>query len=62
MTEACDVRFEDAKSGIETEVIDAVPIPFASAELMLKMKQSARAKDVADRTFLQTLIRSRKGP
>lgn len=61
MTEACGVRFEDAKNGIETEVIDTVPIPFASAELMLKMKQSARPKDIADRAFLQTLIRSQKG-
>jgi hypothetical protein len=44
MTEACGVRFEDAASGVETEVIDGVPIPFAGAELMLKMKQSRARK------------------
>ena len=59
MTEACGVRFEDAAGGIETEVIDGVPIPFAGADLMLKMKQSPRDKDSADRSFLQQLIRSR---
>lgn len=59
MTEACGVRFEDAADGIETEVIDGVPIPFAGADLMLKMKQSPRGKDAADRSFLQQLIRAR---
>src|SRR5271167_2324070 len=38
MTEACGVRFEDAKTAIEIEEIDRVPIPFANAELMLRMK------------------------
>jgi hypothetical protein len=60
MTEACGVGFEEARSGIEIEVVDNVPIPFASAELMLKMKQSPREKDVADRSFLQQLLRARK--
>ena len=56
MTEACGVRYEDAVSGIETEVVDGVPIPFASAELMLKMKQSPRDKDSIDRNFLRKLV------
>ncbi len=62
MTEACGVRYEDAQTGIETEIIDGVPIPFAGAELMLKMKQSPREKDTTDRSFLQQLIQSRKAP
>jgi len=60
MTEACGVRYEDTVSGIETEVIDGVPIRFASAELMLKMKQSPREKDSIDRDFLEKLIRQRR--
>lgn len=56
MTEACGVRFEDALSGIETEVIDGIPIPFAGAELMLKMKMSPRERDSIDRDSLQKLI------
>jgi hypothetical protein len=60
MTEACGVSYEDAKSGIETVMIEGVAIPFASAELMLKMKQGTRDKDAADRSFLQQLIRNRR--
>lgn len=60
MTEACGVRYEDAAGSIETETIDGVSIPFAGAELMLKMKQSPREKDAADRSFLQQLLRARR--
>ncbi|MGH7957825.1 MAG: nucleotidyltransferase [Opitutaceae bacterium] len=59
MTEAGGVRFEDTAGGTETAVIDGVPIPFAGAELMLKMKQSVREKDAMDRSFLEQLIRCR---
>jgi hypothetical protein len=60
MTEACGISYEDANGGIETEIVDGVPIPFAGAELMLKMKQSPREKDSNDRKFLEELIRNRK--
>ena len=60
MTEACGVRFEDAGSGIEIEIIDGVPIPFAGAKLMLRMKKSPREKYSVDRAFLQKLIREQK--
>jgi hypothetical protein len=60
MTEACGVRYEDAAGGIETEIVDGVPIPFAGAELMLRMKQSPREKDSVDREFLLHLLRTRK--
>lgn len=59
MTEACGVRYEEAVTGVETQLIDGVAIPFAGPELMLKMKQGLREKDVADRSFLQQLIRAR---
>lgn len=62
MTEACGVRYEDSAGGIEIETIDGVPVPFAGAELMLRMKQSLREKDSLDRSFLQQLIRTRKSP
>ena len=58
LTEACGLRYEDAAGGIETEEIEGVRIPFAGAQLMLKMKQSPREKDVVDRNFLQQLIRN----
>ena len=59
MTEACGVRYEDAVGGIERETIDGVSIPFAGAALMLRMKQSSREKDAADRSFWQQLLRAR---
>lgn len=58
MTEACGVSYESALSGIEIEVIDGVPIRFAGAELMLRMKQGVREKDAGDRSFLQQLLRN----
>ena len=60
MTEACGVTYEDARDGIELVEMQGVSIPFAGAELMLKMKQSWREKDAADRSFLQELIKSRQ--
>ena len=59
MTEACGVRFEDTKGGVDLVEIDGVRIPFAGAELMLRMKQSPREKDAVDRSFLHQLIRTR---
>jgi hypothetical protein len=60
MTEACGVRFEDVAGGVETEVVDGVPIPFAGPALLLRMKQGLREKDRADRSFLEDLIRARR--
>ena len=58
MTEACGVSYEDAVAGIEPVEVDGVQIPFASAALMLRMKQGPRDKDVADRKFLEALLRA----
>lgn len=60
MTEACGVTYEEARSGIEMAEFEGVAIPFAGAELMLRMKQGNREKDRSDLTFLQRLIQRRK--
>lgn len=58
MTEASGARFEEVQDLIDWVEIDEVRIPFASAKLLLRMKQqSVREKDVMDRRFLKTLIR-----
>lgn len=44
MTEACGVDYESARTGIETETIDGVPIPFAGAELMLRLNRACGKK------------------
>jgi hypothetical protein len=61
MTAACGVTYEAARSGIEIVEVAGTPIPFAGAELMLKMNRGTREKDSRDRSFLQQLLRKR-GP
>ena len=53
MLSACGVRYDDAVSEIESVVIQGVPIPFASAKLLLRTKQTYRDKDIPDRNFLE---------
>lgn len=60
MTEACGVDFEEAAGGIEIEILQGEPIPFAGPELMLKLKQGYREKDVNDRGFVQYVIEQRQ--
>jgi hypothetical protein len=58
MTEASGITFEKAQTLIEWAEIDGVRIPFAGADLLLRMKQhSWREKDAMDRRFLESLKR-----
>jgi len=61
MVSACGVRYEEAQSEIEEDVIDNVRIPFASAKLLLRMKQTYRDKDIPDRIFLQEKLEAGEG-
>jgi hypothetical protein len=61
MTLACGVSYKDGESEIEIHTIGGVPIPFASAKLLLLTKQTHREKDAEDRMFLEAKIaRERK--
>lgn len=60
MTEACGVAFEEAANGIEIEMLQGTPVPFAGPELMLKLKRGFREKDQLDRSFLQNVLEQRK--
>jgi len=57
MLAACGIEYEEASPDIETVTIQSVAIPFASPELLLRMKQTHREKDVLDRQFLERKIR-----
>ncbi|MBM3854528.1 MAG: nucleotidyl transferase AbiEii/AbiGii toxin family protein [Verrucomicrobia bacterium] len=59
MMSACGISYEEAVKDAERVVLDGVTIPFASAETLLKMKQTYRDKDEIDRVFLQRLIAER---
>ena len=58
MMSACGIAYEQAKSEIEIVMIAGVPIPFASARLLLRMKQTYRDKDIPDRIFLEEKLRA----
>ena len=56
MLSACGVTYEDAADQIEFRAIGGVRIPFPSARLLLRMKQTYRDKDVMDRKFLESKL------
>jgi len=56
LTRACGVDYEAARASIEIVEIEGVAVPFASPELLLRMKQTVREKDRLDRVFLEQLI------
>ena len=59
MTAACGVEYEEASRGIEWAYFEGVAIPFATPELLLRLKQTCRGSDVADRIFLHRRIAER---
>ena len=60
MTSACGVEFEEASRAIDVANIQGVSIPFVTPELLLRMKQTHRENDIADRIFLHRKISDRK--
>ena len=60
MLSACGIAYKDAASDeIESVVLQGVPIPFASAKLLLRTKQTYRDKDIPDRIFLEQKLGQR---
>lgn len=57
MLAACGVTYEDAANEIEIREVQGVAIPFASAKLLLRTKQTYRERDIPDRIFLEEKLR-----
>ena len=57
MLSACGVSYNDAAGETESREIEGVNIPFASARLLLRTKQTLRDKDIPDRIFLERKLR-----
>ena len=57
MLAACGVTYDDAATEIEIREVQGVPIPFASAKLLLRTKQTYRERDIPDRIFLEEKLR-----
>ena len=61
MIAACGIEYAEAVREAQVFDINGVPIPFASPKLLLRMKQTYRAKDEEDRIFLQHKIAEEEG-
>jgi len=57
MKAACGINYEEASKSILSVKIEDTIIPFASAELLLRLKNTVREKDKMDRIFLEQLLR-----
>lgn len=57
MLSTCGIGFAEAASEIEWVDIDDVQIPFASASLLHRMKQTGREQDRLDLLFLEEKLR-----
>src|SRR5260370_39644630 len=58
MLSACGVTYAEAAGEIELKDIKGASIPFASAKLLLRMKQTYRDKDILDRVFLEEKLQN----
>lgn len=57
MAAASGISYEEARSHIHVRELDGVKVPFASADLLWRMKsRSLRAKDQGDLAFLRELF------
>lgn len=60
MRSACGIDYASARSGIVVQNIDGVAIPFASPELLWRMKKPThREKDIPDLLFLSEWFKAR---
>ena len=60
MKSACGVEYHEASNAVVYADIRGVTIPFASIELLWKLKQTVREKDAIDRVFLQEQMNKRE--
>lgn len=54
---ACGINYDEASKSILPVKIQDTVIPFASPELLLRLKNTLREKDKIDRLFLEQLLR-----
>jgi hypothetical protein len=59
MLSACGIEYHEAIDEVESVIIQGVPIPFASAKLLLRTKQTYRDKDIPDRMFLEQKLQAK---
>jgi hypothetical protein len=60
MKRSCGIEYAEASRHIVFLNEGSVKIPFASPQLLWRMKQTHREKDALDRTFLAELLKKKK--
>ena len=58
MKAACGVEYAEASKEVQMVTLEGVSIPFATARLLWRLKQTHREKDVEDRAFLRELLKN----
>lgn len=56
MENACGVTYEECSRDLAWTEIEGTRVPFASARMLWRMKQTLRDKDGTDRLFLKVLL------
>lgn len=59
MKSACGIDYAEAIQDVIHVTLAGVPIPFASAGLLWRLKQTHREKDSLDRQFLRELLKDK---
>lgn len=62
MAKACGIDYAEATAGIQKIIIDGVPIPVASKELLIRMKDTIRPSDKIDAEFLRWRVEEENNP
>lgn len=62
MTKACSVTYEQAAAHVEMAELNGVNIPFLKPELLIQTKDTYRPKDLADKEYLQELLKNNRDP
>jgi hypothetical protein len=60
MKAACGIEYAEASQSIAWIMVREVKVPFASPELLLRLKQTHGDKDAMDRAYLRELLRKQE--
>ncbi len=60
MLRTCGISYEEAEHEMQQVEIEGTTIPFATASLLLRMKQTGREKDALDAMFLRQKLERNK--
>ena len=60
IAKACDITYSMVEGHFVVDDIEGVKIPYLKPELLIKTKLGVRPKDIQDRNFLETLLKTKQ--